>query len=59
MFYFDESGGFYLSVGKNLSEGATEPPEEARELVHASRRRHIDTTHDLYELREARDKADR
>lgn len=44
---------FYLSVCKNLAKGTTEPPEKARELMYAGRRRHIDATHNLYELREA------
>lgn len=44
---------FYLSAGKNLAEGATEPPEKAGELMYARRWRHVDTAHNLYELRKA------
>lgn len=50
---------FYLRAGKNLAKGATKPPEKAWELMYTGRWSHINTTHDLYELRKAGDRADR
>lgn len=43
----------YLRVCENLAKGATEPPEKARQLVNARRRRHVDAAHNLYELRQS------
>lgn len=52
----EKASVFHLGVSEDLAEGATKPPEKARKLVHASRRGHIDATHDVYELRKSTDK---